>query len=53
MGKKFYEVVFEGKFDIICGMIEGFMLASGAKWDWYSSTPTMSSSGYNFFILAI
>ena len=37
MGKKFYEVVFEGKYDVICGMLEGFMLASGAKWEWYSS----------------
>jgi len=37
MSKKYYEVVFEGNLDIICGMLEGFMLASGAKWEWYSS----------------
>ena len=37
MGKKYYEVVFEGKFDVICGMLEGFMLASGSDWEWYSS----------------
>jgi len=37
MTKKYYEVVFEGNLDIICGMLEGFMLASGAKWEWYSS----------------
>lgn len=37
MGKKFYGVVFEGKFDVICGMLEGFMLGAGANWEWYSS----------------
>jgi hypothetical protein len=37
MGKKYYEVVFEGNYDIICGMIEGFLLAKGAKWEWYPS----------------
>lgn len=36
MSKKYYEVVFEGDIEIICGMLEGFMLASGKKWDWYS-----------------
>jgi len=37
MGKKYYEVVFEGNFDVICGMLEGFLLGKGAKWEWYSS----------------
>lgn len=37
MGKKYYEVVFEGKFDLICGMLEGFLLGKGADWEWYSS----------------
>ena len=37
MGKKYYEVVFEGNYDTICGMIEGFILAKGARWEWYSS----------------
>ncbi len=37
MGKKYYEVVFEGNYGIICGMIEGFLLAKGAKWEWYPS----------------
>ena len=37
MEKKYYEVVFEGKFDTICGMIEGFLLGRGADWEWYSS----------------
>ena len=33
MGKKYYEVVFEGNYDIICGMIEGFLLAKREKWE--------------------
>jgi len=37
MGKKYYEVVFEGKFDVICGMLEGFLLGKDAGWEWYSS----------------
>ncbi len=37
MTKKYYEVVFEGNFDIICGMLEGFMLAKGKKWEWHPS----------------
>jgi len=37
MGKKYYEVVFEGNFDVICGMLEGFLLGKGEKWEWYSS----------------
>ena len=35
--KKYYEVVFEGKYETIWGMIEGFMLAGGGKWEfWFS-----------------
>lgn len=37
MEKKYYEVVFEGKFDVICGMLEGFLLGKGTNWEWYSS----------------
>lgn len=37
MEKKYYEVVFEGNFDLICGMLEGFLLGKGTKWEWYSS----------------
>ncbi len=37
MKKKYYEVVFEGKFDLICGMLEGFLLGKGEEWEWYSS----------------
>jgi len=37
MGRKYYEVVFEGKYDVICGMLEGFLLGRGADWKWYSS----------------
>ncbi|HOP63269.1 MAG TPA: hypothetical protein PK358_10580 [Spirochaetota bacterium] len=37
MSKKYYEVVFEGSFETICGMLEGFILASDADWKWYSS----------------
>ncbi len=40
MSKKYYEVVFEGNFDIICGMLEGFILASDKKWDWFSAKET-------------
>lgn len=35
--KKYYEVVFEGKYETIWGMLEGFMLAGGGKWEfWFS-----------------
>lgn len=37
MGKTYYETVFEGKYDIIIGMLEGFLLGSGKKWEWYPS----------------
>jgi hypothetical protein len=37
MIKKYYELVFEGNYDLICGMIEGFLLGKGAGWEWYSS----------------
>jgi len=37
MEKKYLEVVFEGNFDVICGMIEGFLLGKGVNWEWYSS----------------
>ncbi len=40
MSKKYYEVVFEGDIEIISGMLEGFMLASGKKWEWYSGKET-------------
>lgn len=35
MIKKFFEVIFEGKPDIINGMIEGFILGKGVKWEWF------------------
>ena len=35
--KKYYELVFEGRYETIAGMLEGFMLASGKKWEfWFS-----------------
>jgi hypothetical protein len=37
MGKNYYEVVFEGSYNIICGMLEGFLLGKNVKWEWYSS----------------
>lgn len=37
MGKKYYEVVFEGKFSLICGMMEGFLLGKNKEWEWYTS----------------
>ena len=37
MTKKYYEVVFEGNYNVICGMLEGFLLGKGKKWEWYSS----------------
>jgi len=35
--KKYFEVVFEGKHETITGMLEGFLLARGKKWEWYTS----------------
>jgi hypothetical protein len=37
MGKNYYEVVFEGSYNVICGMLEGFLLGRDKKWEWYSS----------------
>lgn len=37
MKKRYYEVVFEGSFNIICGMLEGFLLGKDVNWEWYSS----------------
>ncbi len=35
--KKYYELVFEGRYETIAGMLEGFALASGKKWEfWFS-----------------
>lgn len=35
--KKYYEVVFEGKYETIWGMLEGFLLANNEKWEfWFS-----------------
>ncbi len=38
MSKKYFEVIFEGKPDIINGMIEGFILGKGVKWEWFSGS---------------
>lgn len=38
--KKFYEAVFEGKYDTICGMMEGFLLGADREWDWFISKDT-------------
>lgn len=35
--KKYFEIVLEGKYETIMGMIEGFLLASGKNWEWYTS----------------
>ncbi|HPS59328.1 MAG TPA: hypothetical protein PK514_14590 [Spirochaetota bacterium] len=35
--KKYYELVFEGRYETIAGMLEGFMLASGKKWEYWFS----------------
>jgi hypothetical protein len=37
MGKKYSEVGFEGSYNIILGMLEGFLLGKGVNWEWYSS----------------
>jgi hypothetical protein len=37
MEKNYYEVVFEGSYNIICGMLEGFLLGRNINWEWYSS----------------
>jgi hypothetical protein len=37
MGKNYYEVVFEGSYNVIRGMLEGFLLGRDIKWEWYSS----------------
>ena len=37
MGKNYYEVVFEGSYNVICGMLEGFILGKNVNWEWYSS----------------
>lgn len=35
--KKYYELVFEGRYETIAGMLEGVVLASGKKWEfWFS-----------------
>ncbi len=35
--KKYFECVFEGKYETIWGMLEGFLLANGEKWEfWFS-----------------
>ena len=35
--KKYYELVFEGRYETIAGMLEGFMLASGKNWEYWFS----------------
>jgi hypothetical protein len=37
MAKKFYEVVVEGHYDFINGMLEGFLLGKGKNWVFYFS----------------
>ena len=45
MGGKYYEVVFEGKYDVICGMLEGFLLGENAEWKWYSGKDSGIETG--------
>ncbi len=35
--KKFYEAVFEGKYETICGIMEGFLLGKDKAWEWFPS----------------
>jgi len=37
MGKTFYEVVFEGHYHTIFGLLEGFMMGADKDWDYYFS----------------
>ncbi len=37
MKKKYYEIVFEGHYRAIYGLLEGFLLASNKDWDFYFS----------------
>ncbi len=45
MEKKYYRAVFKGKFDVICGMLEGFLLGEGAEWEWYPYRESVIESG--------
>jgi len=35
--KKYFEAVFEGKYDTISGMMEGFLLGADKNWKWFFS----------------
>ncbi len=37
MSKNFYEIVVEGNYHTICGLLEGYMLGSGKSWNYYFS----------------
>ena len=37
MGKNFYEIVFEGHYKIIHGLIEGFLIGKEKEWTYFFS----------------